>query len=63
MEEPLVCPFCGGEVAPNEQKFTDGHSHYYIYCWNDDCEVNPSIQRPSHSYKEVIHKWNKRKES
>jgi hypothetical protein len=63
MEEPLPCPFCGEDVAPNEHKFIDGHIHYYLTCWNDDCEVNPEIKRPSHSKEEIICKWNKRKEN
>lgn len=65
MEEPLPCPFCGGEVAPNELEgcFKKDISRYYIHCWNNDCEVNPRIDRPSNSMEEVIHKWNKRKEN
>jgi len=59
---PLPCPFCGGEVAPYELKdIPPGKSsRYYIRCWNDDCEVNPSIDRPSDSKEEIITKWNKR---
>lgn len=62
METPLPCPFCGGEVAP----YQGGNYHpdlkrYYMKCWNNYCEVNPGIDIPSHSEKEVIHRWNKRK--
>lgn len=61
ISEPLLCPFCGGEVAPYELKDGwGGPSRYYIKCHNDNCEVNPSINRPSNSEEEVIQRWNKR---
>lgn len=53
----LLCPFCGGEVAPYEI-----NGRYYLQCYGDNCEVNPRIDRPSESEEETILKWNKRKE-
>lgn len=58
-KEPLPCPFCGGEVAPFA--LCDSH-HHYIQCYNDDCEVNPGIRKPSDTEEEVIARWNERKE-
>lgn len=61
MSESLPCPFCGGEVAPDEiSNWDGGNSRYYIQCYNDDCEVNPSIDRPSNNEEEIIQRWNKR---
>ena len=63
MNEPLPCPFCGGEVASNQlSDWAGGNSRYYIQCYNDDCEVRPAINIPSDSEEKVIHRWNKRKE-
>ena len=73
MEKPLPCPFCGGKVAPtkltnismnkDQALVYEGSGRYYIQCYNDDCEVNPRIDRPSDTEEEVICKWNKRKEN
>lgn len=61
---PLPCPFCGREVAPYKSEFKHhtikSRTKYYIQCYNDNCEVNPSIDRPSDSEEKVIRQWNKR---
>jgi Lar family restriction alleviation protein len=59
-EEILPCPFCGGDVAPHKREFIDGSISYYMYCCNDDCEVNSKIDRPIDSEEEIIRLWNKR---
>jgi hypothetical protein len=64
MEEPLPCPFCGGEIAPYElTDWAGGNSRYYIQCYNNNCEVNPSMNRPSDSEENAVRRWNKRKEN
>lgn len=55
------CPFCGGEVAPQQGKKILGiPGKYYLKCWSDDCEVNPGIDRPHDTEEAIITAWNKR---
>lgn len=62
MTEPLPCPFCGEDVAPNIIQVIGCSDRYYIQCYSSECEVNPSISRSSQNEEQVIKKWNKRKD-